>query len=288
MYELLIEQLRQMELVPEHISENSCTNRTAVYTVVVKGKPCRLEVYRADGEVLSIRHHLLLEGIGVRVPTVVAHTECAIIYEDRTAPDAYRPANEKDFRRKKTAAALGAWYKTLHEKGCELLRQTPEQFPVHALTKERLQALKARSATENNPAWVLLEDNIDSANLLLERAEETLVCVPTDPSDFWISKDEKEILPVRYDILDRGMSLSDVLALQDRMERKAASAFLKAYGALDDARVELSLISRDLRLLSQWCDGVIGETEAASAVERLRLGETYQAARKIFRPEMRF
>lgn len=300
MYELLIEQLGLMQIYPETLSELSVKEKEAVYRLKSGGKSYIFKVYkdRKNEKVDSLQDEdkplmsdntEILSGLGFRTPETIQKNACAVLIEDIESDSNYRKIQGKYLNDKKVCAQLGKLYKNLHEKGKVYAAEHSDELysDFNLVSLEIVSSIKKKSGSENNPAWVLIEENFETLKLIVSRADKTLVLNEIETDNFFVSDDKSEFVLRSCDNLGCGLAVSDIGKILPLIGKRGQKAFLKAYGEYDKTWELLSLFLNDLHSLHIACENNTSPSIQNNALKRLRSGEFYMTAKQLLTPEIK-
>ncbi|MBP3701905.1 MAG: hypothetical protein J6I64_08440, partial [Lachnospiraceae bacterium] len=120
-----------------------------------------LKYFQKEEHKREIVNYRLLSSWGIPTIRVISSTESALLLEDMDRHPIYRLGTEEDMSDPQVARCLAVWYRLLHDQGYDHVRQYGDSMYDESdfFTLENIAHMKAATATEDAPAWRLLEQN---------------------------------------------------------------------------------------------------------------------------------
>lgn len=206
-----------------------------------------------SSEVVEIGAYKLLRELGVPTLKVYHITERAILLEDLDSSEKWRLASKEDVTLPQVGAAIGHWYKILHERGSDLLQRQQRKPPflkreTAILTEQSIADTARALGMVENPVWQVAIDSL----ALLRKAECSL-SMTLNYNDFhWTNlalsrgRENPKAVIFDYHLLGVGMRYSDCRNATDSLGPRAAAAFWDEYGSVNPNEI---MIDRPLSTL---------------------------------------
>lgn len=209
-------------------------NKDGVLTRRIRtgGFSCIEKRYEDAENAREIQNYRILNGIEVPTLQVLGFTDRSLVLEDIALSPKWRLGRGGDLSDPKTAAAIARWYRLLHERGKAVAKEGLYD-ESDLFTMEHIRRLPEQTDTVGCAAWSMLERHFGEIRCRLDRLTRTLTYHDFYWTNLAVSGDGEEALMFDYNMMGQGYAYADVRNVTVSMDRKAAQAFLSAYGPTD-------------------------------------------------------
>lgn len=232
----IVSELQSMGYIPYYFSLEEIQSKDSIYVYRVRSnKKCYIIKYFDNSDYArEINNYKILNSIGVKTMSLIAHTNQSILLEDITRSRLYRLGEENDLNDIDVARNVAKWYKDLHTKGENVVGSSNLYSETDEITKDNIIILKEKSGLAKNKVWKLLLDNIDDIKRLIAKCTQTL-----NYNDFYwtnliVAKDMTQAFMFDYNLLGRDYRYSDIRNVCSSLSQDAEKAFMKEYGSYDE------------------------------------------------------
>ena len=234
--EELQKQLEQLNIPFTRIEPIRSKDGVTVARVFSEGSHI-LKYFEKKEYAREIENYRILAALGVPTLKVTAATDCAILLEDAAVSPVFRLGEEEDLNDPQIAAQLAKWYKTLHQKGRDFVKDCGDALyaETDCITPENLALIKSATKTEHYPFWRLMEENSDLLRQKIHALNDTLTYNDFYFTNLIAAKDKSTAFMFDYNLLGRGYAYSDLRNVCWSLGEEARQAFMKEYGAFDPA-----------------------------------------------------
>jgi len=202
---------------------------------------------------LEGRRYRLLEELGVPTLRVHGTTETAVLLEDLSVSERFRPAEPADCERAETGTALARWYRALHDAGRTYLQEA-EVVPsclrreYDLLDAETVLATGDTLGLAANPVWAQAAERLETLKSALRETGETLNYNDFHWSNVAVCRTHPVTEAVVYDyhLLGIGPACADCRNVAGGLSGPAREAFAADYGPVDE---RASLLDAPLAVL---------------------------------------
>lgn len=188
------------------------------------------EEYRRE-----IGYYKLLNELGMKTIQVIKHTEKSLLMEDIVKSETYRLGKPEDLKNELVVAALGRYYKKLHEVGEKYLKNHSEiewYSELSLLTPENIDLVRDKSGYHNDDYWKLLRDVLSELDDYY-KDHRTITYNDFFHGNMIVSHDLTEAFVFDYNFLGEGLRYFDISNVTYDMTPEMKACFLKAYGNAD-------------------------------------------------------
>ena len=208
-----------------------------------------LKCFEKDAFCREIENYEILQSCGIPTIVVLGKGERSIILEDIEASCEYRLGEESDLSKPVVIMAIAKWYKTLHTKGAQHVRQhgTGMYEEWDCFTIENIQAIKAKYDLSDNAGIRALEQHFEEVRKRLDAAPRTLCYNDFYYTNLIVKKNLSEALMFDYNLLGKGNYISDIHNVTYWFSKENKDLFLSVYGEPEE----------DLILLDKICAPIV-------------------------------
>ena len=174
----------------------------------------------------------LLAAHGVKTLIRMAEMPDAFLMEDLDFSPHYRLGRREDCQDVQVMAALGRWYRALHQ--AELGKNVAYYSELDLFTPSRAREAAARTASKDAPFWRLLADSHGIIGQWLSQAPQTLCYNDFHWENMVVARGGTEAFMLDYNLMGRGLAAGDLDNALWFSDDKARQAFLAGYGRAID------------------------------------------------------
>ena len=203
-----------------------------VIKATLDSSKCVIKYFENKEHRREIDNYKLLRKLGIKTISLLNSTEDLIVLEDINYSQKYRLATIDDMNDLEVSKALAKWYKLLHQKGKDYLRESNVSLysEYQYFTKEVFKVIKDKTNTSNLSVWDKLEQKYDLVLNKLNSLEKTLTYNDFYYTNLIVSIDKKEAFMFDYNLLGEGYIYSDIRNVLYSLGDDAKSAFINEYG----------------------------------------------------------
>jgi Ser/Thr protein kinase RdoA (MazF antagonist) len=179
---------------------------------------------------------------------VLEQTLTALLLEDVLESPLWRLGQKEDLADQQIAQSLAAWYKQLHKKGSDYVREHGKEMyeETSLINHENMIWLREVSQTQSLDFWKVWQEKGAQFQSVLAQLPRTL----TYNDFFWtnlvVAHDRQQAMMFDYNLLGKGFVYSDLSNVLSSLSEEAGNAFLEAYGPFDNREEELNRITSPL------------------------------------------
>jgi len=183
----------------------------------------------------EISNYRLLGELGIPTLRIFAATEAALLMEDMSSGGEYRMAAEADMADVQVAERLAGWYRRLHDKGFEYVKNCGSSMysETDLFSMQNIENVMARSGTGSLPVWKLVMDNYKAIRNAIVNTPMTLTYNDFYYTNMAVARDGSSAIMFDYNLLGRGHVYSDMRNVCSSLSDEAGEAFRLAYGEHD-------------------------------------------------------
>ena len=228
-------ELDQLGVACESISILQDKDGITVARITSGEKSYVIKCFQKDEYKRELKNYRLLASLGIPILRVIASTDSALLLEDIDYSPTYRLGMKEDMSDLEVARHIAVWYKQLHSRGYDYVRQHKEPLYDEAdfFTTENIACIKEKTGTQDALAWGLLEQNFSAIDALLFKVRRTLTYNDFYYTNMVVAKDKSCALMFDYNLLGKGYAYTDVRNVLSSLSEEAGKAFLKEYGTFD-------------------------------------------------------
>ena len=200
-----------------------------------------LKAFQKEKHRREIANYRLLASLGIPTIRVLASTESALLLEDLDSHPTYRLGTEEDMSDPQVAKCLAVWYRQLHDQGYDHVCQYGDGMYDEAdfFTWENVAHIKEQTATQDAPAWALLEQDFAAIHDRLAHIRRTLTYNDFYYTNMVVAKDKSAAFMFDYNLLGKGYAYSDLNNVTFSLSEEAGKALLEEYGEFDSTEKAL-------------------------------------------------
>ncbi len=225
----------------------------------------------ADGASLrEIENYRILASLGVPTLKLYDAAERSILMEDIEASPVLRLGREEDMNDPAVVKALARWYRALHEKGAEYVREHGvgmyDEWDLFTL--ENIGLIGRSLGAECTRAVTRLKERFPEIKARIDAAPKTLCYNDFYYTNMAVNKDKSAALMFDYNFLGKGCPANDVSNAAYWFSEENKALFIKEYGGIDASLFELSaLVSPAVSLISALKRGIFPDWAEEAAAE---------------------
>ncbi len=252
---LIDSQLRQMGLTRDHMTILQDKDGITVARVFCGTDSYILKSFQKPEHRREIANYHLLHSLGIPTIKVLAATDSALLLEDLGCSPVYRLGNKEDMDHPAVAGKLAEWYHALHQGGYDYVAEHGNSLYDESdfFTLENIALIAGKTKTEDWPSWKLLQQHFHDITQKLASARKTLTYNDFYYTNMAVARDNSSALMFDYNLLGKGMAISDLRNVTYPLSPAAKNAFLSAYGALNQTEALLDDITAPVVTLYFAC-----------------------------------
>lgn len=233
--QLIHEQLRQMGLNCDRFDVLQDKDGILVARVFCGKGSYILKSFQNPVHRREIENYRLLQSLRIPTIRVIDATDSALLLEDLNYSPIYRLGCKEDMNNLPIAEKLAVWYRQLHQIGYDYAVKHADCLydETDYFTSENIARIAQQTATENLPAWELLQQNFGQFARMLGNARKTLTYNDFYYTNMVVARDGSAAFMFDYNLLGKGMVVSDLRNVTYSLSPAAKDAFLAAYGSFD-------------------------------------------------------
>jgi RimJ/RimL family protein N-acetyltransferase/predicted nucleotidyltransferase len=232
----------------------------------------------------EIENYRILRELDIPTLKVYAQTACSLLMEDIESGD-WRLGVESDLHDPKIATLVARWYRVLHERGREYAENHALYDECNCLTLDNIAHIKAKTNTEDAPAWAIIESDFEQIRTTALSLPRTLTYNDFYYTNLAVRKDGTAALMFDYNLLGKSYIYSDIRNVCSSLGDEAKAAFLAEYGEFDRREIAIDdvvcpiitlIAACEQKAFPQWASGSLADVKNGmllAAVERLLEGE---------------
>ena len=252
---LIHDELNKLGIVCSSISVLQDKDGVTVARITSAEKSYVLKCFQKDEHKRELENYRILTSLGVPTIRVIVSTDSGLLLEDIQFSSIYRLGMQEDMSDPDVARRIAVWYKILHSRGYGYVCPYGESMYDEAdfFTLENIAFIKEKTATQDAPAWVLLERYYAAINGQLHKTKRTLTYNDFYYTNMVVAKGKSSALMFDYNLLGKGYAYSDVRNVLSSLSREAGKAFLEEYGVLEPIEKALDDVVGLVVTLYQAC-----------------------------------
>jgi glyoxylase-like metal-dependent hydrolase (beta-lactamase superfamily II) len=206
-----------------------------VYKIYVNNQHYILKCIEKEEYRREIKNYLVLQSLGIKTITLIAHTDCSLLMEDITYSDQYRLGVFEDLDNLDVITQLAQWYKRLHTLGIDYINKYGSNMYMESdcFTLDNIELIMKTTKTEHNIVWDILKQHFDDLLVLINKSIKTLNYNDFYYTNLIVAKDYSEAFMFDYNILGKGNVASDLRNVTVKLSDKLKKVFLIIYGEYD-------------------------------------------------------
>ena len=203
-----------------------------VARIVGQGGSCILKYFENTAFRREIVNYDILRSYGIPTLAVLGKNRQSILLEDLGASPRWRLARREDLDDERVVKAIARWYKALHEKGADYVKQSGAgMYDEHdCFTLDNLTAIQE---AYHSPGVVLLLEHYDFLKGRLDPLPRTLAYNDFYYTNLAVSRRQSEALMFDYNLLGKGTAACDIMNVTYWFSAKNKAVFLAEYGERD-------------------------------------------------------
>ena len=205
----------------------------------------------------EIHNYEILQKCRVPTITVLGKSDCSILLEDIKASDTYRLGVEQDLSNPSVIEAIATWYKKLHTNGRQPVQENdPGMYDeMNYFTIENIECIRNRFQLTESSGINAIIDNYEKLRNRIDSAPRTLTYNDFYYTNLVVRKDASEAIMYDYNLLGKGIYISDIRNVIYWFSEENKRTFLSVYGEIDDGLMILD------RIYSPYCYSVLCDEE---------------------------
>ena len=233
--QLIYDQLRQMGLSCDRFDILQDKDGIVVTRVFCGKGSYILKSFQNPVHRREIENYRLLQSLRIPTIRVIDATDSALLLEDLNYSPTYRLGCKEDMDSPPIAEKLAVWYRQLHQIGYDYAIKHADCLYDESdyFTSENIARIVQQTATENLPAWELLQQNFQQIARMLANARKTLTYNDFYYTNMVVARDGSAAFMFDYNLLGKGMVVSDLRNVTYSLSPAAKEAFLAAYDPFD-------------------------------------------------------
>lgn len=241
-------QLENMNIDYDSINLIRSKDGVHVCRVKSKNKSYVLKYFEKPEYRREIKNYLLLQKLGIPTIPIIAYTDKSILMEDIEKSEKYRLGIKEDLCDTEICRHLAEWYKLLHNKGKEYVKKYGSGMyaETDCITAENIDFIKSKTHTENYPVWIEIERSLPYILSLIKNTEKTLTYNDFYYTNMVVAKDKSQAFMFDYNLLGKGSIASDIINVTSSLSKEAGTAFLNAYGKINNRELLLNNVAGTL------------------------------------------
>jgi len=280
----------------QHLAESElrCMNITCDALSLIRDKD-GVSVWRVmtgDGSVVmkcfdkpeyrrEISNYQLLNSLGVPTLKMIDHTDCSLVMED-IERSAYRLGTMEDINNPQIADKIALWYRTLHQNGREYANTHDFIDEGNGLTLDNLEMIQEKTRTSDLNVWRVIEAHFTEIHSAVMSLPRTLVYTNFHFTNLAVARDGSSALIFDYNFFFKGYAYSDVRNVCGNFyNEEAMTAFLSAYGLIDEREVIVDDVASVLTALIIACERKVFPEWANGLLEKVKDGRLLAAVEKL-------
>lgn len=207
-----------------------------------------LKIFDTPEHRREITNYNLLQTLGIPHLQVLKQTASALLLEDVLESPLWRLGQREDLADQQIAQSLAAWYKQLHKKGSDYVKEHDKEMyeETSLINHENMIWLREVSHTQSLDFWNVWQEKGAQFQSVLAELPRTL----TYNDFFWtnlvVSHDSQRAMMFDYNLLGKGFVYSDLSNVLSSLSEEAGKVFLNAYGPFDPREEVLNRITSPL------------------------------------------
>lgn len=207
-----------------------------------------LKIFDTPEHRREITNYHLLQTLNIPHLQVLEQTSTALLLEDVLESPLWRLGQKEDLADQQIAQSLAAWYKQLHKKGSDYVREHGKEMyeETSLINHENMIWLREVSQTQNLDFWNVWQEKGAQFQSVLAELPRTLIYNDFFWTNLVVAHDRQQAMMFDYNLLGKGFVYSDLSNVLSSLSEEAGNAFLEAYGPFDNREEELNRITSPL------------------------------------------
>lgn len=275
--------MKQMGIMPDNVEQIREKDGVSVFRVQSKGKSYVLKYFEKPEYRREVENYLLLQKLDIPTIPLIAFTEEAILMEDLGESEQYRLAVPEDMKSTRTIQNVARWYKNLHQRGRDHVARSGKAMysELDVLTRDNLRIIRQRTGTEGNAVWTFLDEYFDGLQRRADEIPKTLTYNDFYYTNLAVARDGTSALMFDYNLLGKGMAVSDVRNVTYGLSEREKAVFLKEYGSVSREEIRLDQVTSTLTALYTACLREDLPAWAERELERVKNGSLLTSAQAL-------
>ena len=265
-------QLSQMGLTCDQISILQDKDGITVARVSCGTDSYILKYFQKPEHRREIANYHLLHSLGIPTIKVLAATDSALLLEDLACSPVYRLGNKEDMDHPAVAGKLAEWYRALHQRGYDYVAEHGNSLYDESdfFTLENIAMIAGKTETEDWTSWKLLQQHFHDITQTFTKIRKTLAYNDFYYTNMVVARDGSSAFMFDYNLLGKGMAVSDLRNVTYSLSPAAQDAFLSAYGSFDQTEALLDDIIAPVVTLFLACQRQIFPGWAEEALQEVK------------------
>lgn len=229
-----------------------------------------LKAFEDGASLREIENYRVLASLGVPTLRLFGSTSRSLLMEDIEASPDIRLGLKEDLCDPEVIKALARWYRALHEKGAEYVREHGAGMydEWDLFTLENIGLIGRSLGAECTRAVTRLKERFPEIKARIDAAPKTLCYNDFYYTNMAVNKDKSAALMFDYNLLGKGCPANDVSNAAYWFSEENKALFIKEYGGIDASLFELSaLVSPAVSLISALKRGIFPDWAEKAAAE---------------------
>ena len=250
----------------------------ALFRVNTGSQRLVLKLFTRQNDAREIALYHLLAAHGVKTLSMMAETPDAFLMEDLDFSPIYRLGKRGDCQDVQVMAALGHWYRALHQ--AKLGENGAFYSELDLFSPARASEAADKTGSRDAPFWQMLSDSHGIIDQWLLNAPKALCYNDFHWDNLVVARDVGEAWMMDYNLMGYGLAAGDLDNALWFSDEKARQAFLAGYGR-DIEQTEQAvwrlvgpMISLYMALekglpLPKWAEATVKEIRSGYMTDRL-------------------
>ena len=276
-------QLSQMNLKYNTITDIRCKDGVSVYRIGINNKSYILKHLVNESDRREIENYGILNMLGIQTISLIAKTDCSLLLQDIEQSDEWRLGTSEDLNDKEVAVQIAKWYKQLHASGKNYLATYNGKMydESDVITKENIEFIKAKTSTESNPVWEIINNNFALIKERILQTEKTMNYNDFYYTNLIVAKDKSSAFMFDYNLLGKGYAYSDIRNVCSSLGVEAKTAFLSEYGTFDKNEIIIDNVASTIATLYFACKREKFPYWGYSELEKVKNGCLHNAVKEL-------
>ncbi len=270
--QFLHKQLSQMGIAGDNISVLQDKDGILVARVSCGRDSYILKAFTDPVHCREIENYHLLHSLHIPTIQVIAQTRSALLLEDLDCSPEWRLGRKEDMDDPRIAQKLADWYRALHQRGYDYAAEHGNSLYDESdfFTLENIALVAAKTGTENWTSWKLLRQHFYDITQTFAKIRKTLAYNDFFYTNMVVARDGSSAFMFDYNLLGKGMAVSDLRNVTYSLSPAAQDAFLAAYGPFDQTEALLDDIIAPVVTLFLACKRQIFPSWAEEALQEVK------------------
>lgn len=270
--QIIADQLRQMGLCCDRFAVLQDKDGITVARVFCGKDSYILKSFQNPVHCREIENYHLLQSLHIPTIQVIAQTRSALLLEDLECSPEWRLGRKEDMDDSRIAEKLAGWYRQLHQRGYDYAAEHADNLYDESdfFTLENIALVAAKTETENWTSWKLLQQHFHDITQTFTKIRKTLAYNDFYYTNMVVARDGSSAFMFDYNLLGKGMAVSDLRNVTYSLSPAAQDAFLSAYGSFDQTEALLDDIIAPVVTLFLACQRQIFPGWAEEALQEVK------------------